>query len=105
MAFALRGFMLLLCAAALAAPQQPAQPSGLEANWEIAAVFQGIGAHAAKMLPVLEKLDARAWVEKGASETYLAQLQSSKDQARTLVEGAKVLEIGRASSREREEKQ
>jgi len=91
MAFALRGLMLLACAAALAAPQQSAQPSGLETAWDIATVFQGISAHAAKMLPALEKLNAQTWVAKGASETYLVQLESSKDQARTLVESAKVL--------------
>jgi len=40
---------------------------------------------------MLEKIDVYAWVEKGASDTYLAQLQSSKVQARALSEGAKML--------------
>ena len=83
--------MLLVCAAALAAPQQPAQSSGLETAWDIATVFQGISVHASKMLPALEKVNVQSWVAKGAPETYATQLQSSKDQARTLVESAKVL--------------
>jgi len=36
-------------------------------------------------------VDAKAWVAKGASETFAAQLQSSKDQARTVAEQAKKL--------------
>src|SRR5690242_10917808 len=91
MHFPLRGVLLLVCATALAAPQQPAQRSGLETDWDIAAVFQQLSAHAEKMLPALDKIDAKAWMNKGAPDAYVAQLQSSKDQARTLVEAAKVL--------------
>lgn len=40
---------------------------------------------------MLEKIDVYAWVEKGASDTYLAQLQSSKVQARAVTESAKML--------------
>lgn len=94
MHFALRALMLLVCAAALAAPQQPAPQvprSGLETDWDIAVVFQQIGTHAAKMLPALDKIDAKSWMEKGAPDAYMAQLQSSKDQARSLVESSKVM--------------
>ena len=40
---------------------------------------------------MLDNVDARSWVARGASDTYLAQLQSSKDQARALADGAKTL--------------
>ena len=89
MSSALRGLLLFICAAAISAQQQRA---GLETDWDIGAVLQQISAHASKMLPALEKIDARAWVAKGAPEAYADQLQSSKDQARSLAEGAKNLE-------------
>jgi len=90
--WALRGLAFFICAAALYA-QAPIQKqvAGLETDWEIAQTLQGISAHADRLLPMLEKIDVYAWVEKGASETYLSQLQSSKVQARALAEGAKML--------------
>jgi hypothetical protein len=69
----------------------PQAPAGLEAAWDIAAVLQEISAHASKMMPMLDKIDAGQWMQKGAPEAYAAQLQSSKDQARSLAEGAKVV--------------
>jgi hypothetical protein len=92
MRFILRGLSVLICAAALFAQAPPAQaPAGLEASWEIAAVLQEIGNHAARLLPELEKVKAQAWVERGASETYAEQLKSSRDQAKALADGAKAL--------------
>ncbi len=88
----LRGLALFLFTAAVYA-QAPTQKqvTGLETDWEIAGTLQAIGAHAERLLPMLEKIDVYAWVEKGASDTYLAQLQSSKVQARALAEGARML--------------
>jgi hypothetical protein len=94
----LRRLTLIACAAALGAqtpgqlPQsagQPgAQPTGLETDWEIGGVLKEIAAHAARLTPTLERIDARSWVDQGASETYGEQLQSAKDQARALNDGA-----------------
>ena len=94
----LRRLMLIACAAALGAqtpgqnPQsmgQPAtQPQGLETDWEIGGVLKEIAAHASRLTPALDHVDARSWVDQGASETYGEQLQSTKDQARALNEGA-----------------
>jgi len=90
--------LAFFCAAALygqaqsVAPAAPAQtPPGLETAWEIAPVLEEISAHAGRLLPELDRVDARAWVEKGASETYVEQLQSAKEQAKALADGAKVL--------------
>jgi hypothetical protein len=92
MPFPVRGLVLFTCAVALhAQTQAPQQRPGLEADWDIGAVIQGIGEHAAGMLPLLERVDAKSWVSKGASETYLVQLQSTKDQARAILEGSKTL--------------
>jgi hypothetical protein len=75
--------------AAVSAPAQ--QPAGLETSWEIAPVIDGIATHAERLLTALERVDARAWINKGASETYLQQLQSSQEQAKALAAGAKAL--------------
>jgi hypothetical protein len=91
---ALRGLILWACAAALYGQAQPAQqlrPAGLEPDWDIGAVLQEMSAHAARLLPVLDRVDVKAWIEKGASDTYAAQLQSSKDQARAFADGARDL--------------
>jgi hypothetical protein len=67
----------------------PAQPSpGLETPWEIAPVIQEIGAHAGRLLPELDKINVKDWVAQGASETYLEQWQSVRDQARAVADEA-----------------
>jgi hypothetical protein len=43
------------------------------------------------LLTALDRADAKLWVAKGAPETYAAQLQFCKDQARALADGAKAL--------------
>jgi hypothetical protein len=82
------GFFFLACAMVAAA--QP-QSAGLEADWDIAPVLQQIGAFAGRLTPALDRLDPREWAAKGASQTYLAQLESSKEQARALVDQSRVL--------------
>jgi hypothetical protein len=89
--------MLLVCAGALGAqtpgqnPQQNASPVGLETDWEIGNLLKDVAANASRLAPVLERVDARAWVDQGASETYGEQLQATKDQTRALSDGATAL--------------
>jgi hypothetical protein len=66
-------------------------PNGLEPQWDISVILGEMSAHAIRLLPVLNKVDAKSWVAKGASETYAVQLQSAKDQARALADDAKAL--------------
>jgi hypothetical protein len=90
-----RGLILFACAGAFSArtqsPVTQQQTAGLESDWEIAAVLQEIGAHAARVMPLLDRMDARQWAAKGAPDAYAAQLQSSKEQAQALANGAKAL--------------
>jgi hypothetical protein len=88
---ALRGLAFVCCAAALCAQDGTSPSTGLETDWEIAPVVREIGAHASRLLPLLDRIDARKWVQKGASDTYVAQLQSSKDQAAAVASSAKTL--------------
>jgi len=91
----LRGLILFACAAAVQAqmqpPATPQQAAGLEADWDIAPVLQEIGDHALRLLPPLDQANTKSWLEKGASETYVAQVQSSKEQARAIADEAKAL--------------
>jgi hypothetical protein len=91
-----RVWILLACAAALGAQTEPPaagqpQPAGLDTEWDIGVILGEIGAYAGRLLPELERVDAKAWVAQGASETYAVQLESSKQQARALEAGAKAL--------------
>ncbi len=57
----------------------------------MAVVLAEIGANADRILPALGRIDAKAWVAKGASETYVAQLDSSLQQVRAAGDEAKSL--------------
>ena len=88
----LRGLLLLTCAGIAGAQSNPgSHPAGLEADWDIAPVLQQISNYATRLAPELDKLDPQVWASKGASETYLRQLQSSKEQAHALKDQAKAL--------------
>ena len=83
----------VLISATLAAAQDgaAARPAGLETDWDIAAVLHQVAAHAGRLGPMLDKFDAGEWVKKGASDTYVAQLQSSREQAAAMARGAEAL--------------
>lgn len=104
------GVALFACIAALCACAQSPQPQspppaqetqeqpkaaeplpGLETGWEIAPALQATSAHATRLLNALGRINAEAWVADGASETYVAQLKSSKEQAQAIADGAKAL--------------
>ncbi len=89
----LQRLMLIACAAVLGAqtPGQNPQPAGLETDWEMGAMLKEIAAHAARLAPALDRVDARSWVDQGASETYGEQLQAAKDQTRALGDTATAL--------------
>ncbi|HLI82504.1 MAG TPA: hypothetical protein VKV17_01230 [Bryobacteraceae bacterium] len=64
---------------------------GLPPDWDAGVIIGEMGNHAARLAPTLNKIDAKAWVAQGASETYAAQLQSAKDQAAAIAAEAKTL--------------
>src|SRR5579883_2723626 len=92
------------CAAALFvavqafAQQPPADPKpaapqivGLENDWDIAPVLQEIGKHFDKLIPALDRIDARSWIDQGASETYAEQVQSARDMAKQVAAAVRAL--------------
>jgi hypothetical protein len=93
MALWLRGLGVVACAAALHGQAgSPAPPAAsLETEWDISVVLGEMSAHAGRLLASLEKDNVKAWVEKGASETYAQQMDSCKAQTRAFEDGAKAL--------------
>jgi hypothetical protein len=81
--------LVWLCCPVLLCAQTPA--GGLQPDWDVRVILQEMSDHATRLQPVLDQVDVNSWVAKGASETYAAQLQSSKDQARTFAAEAKEL--------------
>jgi len=81
-----RMVLLLVCATAVGGQDGPPSHavSNLENPWEIKPVLEEIAMHAARLEAALDRLNAQSWVEKGASDTYTAQLESSKLQARAV---------------------
>src|SRR3954451_18047612 len=91
---ALRALCSLACAAAAFAQAQAPipPPMGLETPWEMAPIFQELSAHAGRLLPLIESANAEAWVRSGgASDTYIAQKQSAREQTQALAIEAKAL--------------
>jgi hypothetical protein len=82
--FVALSFPALLCA-------QSQISVGLPPDWDAGVIIGEMGNHAARLLPTLNKIDAKAWAAQGASETYAAQLQSAKDQASAIAAEAKTL--------------
>jgi hypothetical protein len=74
---------LAVCAAA--------QDKGVEPDWDIRPVLKEIAAHAQRMIPVLEQIDAQVMAKNGAPDTYIAQLNASKVQAKALATEALAL--------------
>jgi hypothetical protein len=88
----LRLLTLIACASAMGAqtlPQMASQaPTGLETDWEMGSTLKEIAGQASRLAPALDKIDARSWVDQGASETYAEQLEAAKIQTRALTDGA-----------------
>ncbi len=86
---ALAGFVFVTTFAAYAQVSQ--QPAGLDTDWDISVILGEIGAHHGRLLPALKKIDAQAWVAKGASDAYAAQLESAEQQTAAVENAAKDL--------------
>jgi len=85
--------ILLLCAVSALVHAQSSKPpvAGLEPAWDIAVILQEVSANAALLLPALDQLDPKAWVAKGASETYAEQWQSTREQARAVADEGRAM--------------
>ena len=89
----LASFTLLLCTVPLRAQSSP--PPQTDASvapvWDVRNVIEDLAKHSERMLAVFDQIDPKTWSERGASETYAAQLQSCKEQTKAVVQGARQL--------------
>jgi hypothetical protein len=67
------------------------QDKGIEPDWDIRPVLKEIAAHAQRMIPILEQIDAKELAKNGTPETYIAQLNASKVQTKALATEALAL--------------
>src|SRR6202451_4177331 len=84
------GYRALLLAGALAVCGY-GQEKGVEPDWDIRPVLKEIAAHAQRLTPALEQIDAKGMVQNGAPETYASQIAESKVQAKALATEALAL--------------
>ena len=75
--------LLSLVAASGLWAQQPATPAvatadGLTTEWDIKKTVQAVGAHARRLIPLLDDVHPNEWIDKGAPDAYVGQLQSLK---------------------------
>ena len=90
------GLPILLLAGAWSLNAQ-SQEKGVEPDWDIRPVLKEIAAHAQRLIPVLDQIDSRGMVKNGAPDTYAAQINESKVQAKALATEA----LERASAPEK----
>ena len=79
--FAIIAFLLDIV---LVAQQPAALPPGFTGDPRIISVFNRISQQTARLTPMLAEVHARDWVTKGASETYVAQLESAQQQVKAV---------------------
>jgi hypothetical protein len=68
-----------------------AQTGGLAPEWETRKMLADLAAQAQRFKPILDQVDPRAWVAAGAPETYVAQLQSTRNEVDYLTTTTKAL--------------
>ena len=92
----MRTFLIALGAATIAlaqtnstdtAGQKPA-PAGVIGAWDAASQIKALAQRVKGLEPVLAAIKPEAWIEKGAPEAYVRQLQSTQLEMRNLVASA-----------------
>jgi hypothetical protein len=71
--------------------QTPA--TGVSADWDISPTVDALSQQAARLKPILDQLNPRDWVAKGASETYIQQSKGANDELGYLTSSAKLLAL------------
>src|SRR6266545_1269426 len=67
------------------------QQSGMPTEWDIRKSLDSLAAHSGRLQSVLDQLEPKTWLEKGAPEEYVAQWNSSRTQAKAIADSAKTL--------------
>lgn len=78
---------LLVFAAALSLARAQ-DGKGVAAPWDIAKTHEAIAAHVRRLMPLLDQIQPKDWIQKGAPDTYVRQWESSRAQAKAIVDTA-----------------
>jgi hypothetical protein len=71
---------LFVCVALAPLLAQSSPPSSISNAWDIRRGLDSLQTQNARLLPLVEQLRPREWVEGGASDTYVRQVESIKPQ-------------------------
>lgn len=63
----------------------PASDSGVASEWDARKLIDALSAQAQHLKPIMDQLQPGSWVEKGASETYVAQSKEAQAQLKYLL--------------------
>jgi len=85
--------MRLLCLLLLAAGSLPAQAptGGVSSQWDIRAMLASFESRARQLAPVLDQLRPNDWVKRGASQAYVGQCTTAKNELNYLAGSAQTL--------------
>jgi hypothetical protein len=67
------------------------QSQGITPEWDIGKAITAISDHAKRLIPMIEQIDPKPWIEKGAPYAYERQLESAKAQAKAVADSAQTL--------------
>ena len=70
----------------------PAQAPSVQAAWDISQTIAALSAQSARLAPILDQLTPSEWVARGASETFVAQWRSARQELGYLAASAQTLE-------------
>jgi hypothetical protein len=76
----------------LLAPFAHSQGFSVPAEWDITMTIDALSKQAARLNPILDQLTPAEWVERGASPTFVAQLQSTRQELANMAAAAKNLQ-------------
>jgi hypothetical protein len=80
----MRLFFAALILSSGASAQQTGSSVPTMTDEEVAAIFNHLSQRAARIGPMLEQLHPNDWIAKGAPDTYLSQLNSTREQFRAI---------------------
>ncbi|HEX6896425.1 MAG TPA: hypothetical protein VF146_14200 [Bryobacteraceae bacterium] len=83
--------ILLACASVGAFAQTGAAPAGVAAEWDVRKLLDSLDRQAQHLKPVMDQVKPETWVEKGASDTYVAQWKSAEAQLKYLLSSSQAL--------------
>src|SRR5580658_3277628 len=86
--------LLVLCSFSLIARAQQSQvaqtpPPSVAPEWDVSKVVTAFSDQAGRLKPILDQLNPKEWVSKGAPEAYVSQWQTAEQELTYVTQSAK----------------